>query len=144
MNAVLRKPESHPHSFNELALSYVAQHAAAMSPVQLHRRLEHLGNHLLVFFGAFDLNEITPTKLQKFTYYLEAQGLRPKEVQACMVSFRLCVRHAIQQHWDINPDLLKPMALDDGFQPEPGQLSDTEYTNLYQNLLQDLTSKLFH
>lgn len=145
MNVDMRKQISKQHSFNELALSYVASHAASMSDVQLHRRLDHLAHYLLTFFGAYALSDISPTKLQKFTYYLEAQGLKPKEIQACLVSFRLCVRHAMHRDWDINPALLNPMMMeDDEVFHNPSQLSEQEYVHLYQDLLQDMTSNLFH
>ena len=144
MNAESRKQISEQHSFNELALSYVASHAASMSDVQRHRRLEHLGRYLLAFFGACDLIDINPVKLEKFTYYLEAKGLNAKEIQACLLSFRHCVKHAMHQHWDVNPDLLNPVVLDDGFTPEPAQLSQQEYTHLYQDLLKDMTKSMFH
>ena len=89
MNADQRKQMSQPHSFNELALSYVASHAANMSDAQRYRRLEHLGSYLLTFFGALPLSDISPSKLQKFTYHLEELGLKDKEIQACLVSFRM-------------------------------------------------------
>lgn len=145
MNADIRKQISEQHSFNELALSYVASHAVSMSDVQLQRRLDHLAHYLLTFFGAYALGDISPTKLQKFTYHLEAQGLKSKEIQACLVSFRLCVRHAMHKHWDINPALLNPVALeDDDVVSQSSQLSEQEYVHLYQDLLQDMTSNLFH
>lgn len=144
MNADVLKPNLAQHSFNELALSYVARHAASMTDLQLNRRLEHLASYLLVFFGAHNLRDISPVKLKKFTYHLESIGLKPQEIEACMVSFRVCVRHAIQQHWDIDPCLLKAGVLDDGFQSEPIRLTEQEFTNLYQDLLQDLTSDQFH
>jgi hypothetical protein len=144
MNAEFRKQAPQQHSFNELALSYVASHVADMSDVQRHRRLEHLGSYLLTFFGAFALRDISPTKLQKFTYHLEELGLKDKEIQACLVSFRMCVKHALQKHWDVDPALLQPVKMDDGFLPEPKQLSDQEYSLLYQALLQDITGDFFH
>ena len=143
MNAAIRKPNARQHLFNEVALSYVASHASSMTDEQLHRRMDHLSAHLLGFFGTQTLSDISPTKLQKFTYYLEAQGLKPKEIQACLVSFRVCVRHAMHKHWDVNPALLNTV-LDDGFKPEPRQLSEQEFSNLYQDLLQDLTANVFH
>jgi Phage integrase SAM-like domain len=144
MNADIRQQVSKQHSFNALALSYVASHAASMSDEQLQQRLEHLGNHLLAFFGAHDLRDISPVKLEKFTYYLEAQGLESLEIQACLVSFRLCVRHAMHKQWDINPALLEPLVSDDSQPPERTQLSQQEYAHLYQDLLQDMTGNLFH
>lgn len=143
MNATIRKQASEQHSFNELALSYVASHASSMTEVQLNRRLDHLSAYLLGFFGGQSLSEISPTKLQKFTYFLEAQGLKAKEIEACLVSFRVCVRHALQKHWDVNPALLHPV-VDDGFTPEAAQLTEQEFSNLYQDLLQDLTTNVFH
>ena len=143
MNADQRKQMSQPHSFNELALSYVASHAANMSDAQRYRRLEHLGSYLLTFFGALPLSDISPSKLQKFTYHLEELGLKDKEIQACLVSFRMCVKHAIHQHWEVNRALLQPVMMNDGFLPEAKQLSEQEFSNLYQDLLQDLTSELF-
>ena len=115
-----------------------------MSDEQLQQRLEHLGNHLLAFFGTHDLRDISPVKLEKFTYYLEAQGLESLEIQACLVSFRLCVRHAMHKQWDINPALLEPLVSDDSQPPERTQLSQQEYAHLYQDLLQDMTGNLFH
>lgn len=144
MNATTLKSFTQPHSFNELAMSYLASHAASLSESQFHRRLDHLGAYLLDFFGSCALTDISPAKLQKFAYHLEAQGLKSKDIEACMVSFRVCVKHAVQKHWDINLALLKPGQLDDGFVPEPAQMSKQEYTCLYQDLLQDLTTDMFH
>jgi hypothetical protein len=144
MNAEFRRQVSKPHSFNELALSYVACHAAKMSDVQRHRRLEHLGLYLLAFFGTSALSDISPTKLQKFTYHLEELGLKAKEIQACLVSFRMCVKHAIDKHWDINPALLQTVKMDDGFLPETKQLSEQEFSYLYQALVQDIAGEMFH
>lgn len=144
MNADIRKQISEQHSFNELALSYVAKHAANMSETQLQRHLAHLGTYLLGFFGAYALSDISPAKLQKFTYYLEAKSLKPKEIQSCLVSFRLCVRHAIHKGWEINPILLNPVMLDQDIEPPAQQLSQQEYGHLYQELLQDMTSAMFH
>jgi hypothetical protein len=125
-------------------MSYVAFHASTMRDVQLHRRLSHFGHYLLDFFGSCALRDISPSKLEKFTYHLEALGLHVKEIEACLVSFRACVKHAMQKQWDINPALLKPTVLVDGFQTEVTQLSAQEYNHLHQHLLQDLTSGMFH
>lgn len=144
MNAAFRKQTSENHSFNELALSYVASHASTLTDSQLHRRLDHLSAHLLGFFGAQTLTDISPTKLQKFTYYLESQGLKPKEIQSCLVSFRVCLKHAINKRWDVNPALLQPVAYADVLNAEAQQLSEQEFINLYQDLLSDMTDNLFH
>lgn len=133
------------HSFNELALRYVACHASTLSPTQLNQRLDHLGQHAMVFFGAMNMADITPERVQKFTYYLEMQGLKPSAIQACLVSFRACMKFAQDQKWPVAKPLSKPLIFREDQPISDGpHLSSQEFDLLYQDLVQDMAKDLYH
>jgi site-specific recombinase XerD len=137
--------KSTPHTFNELALRYVAQNAATMRNAQLNRRLDQLGQYVMGYFGNFDLADITPTRVQKFIYHLEMKGLKPSAIEGCLVSFRACMKYAKDQHWPVSHQLSRPLVLvEDAYMLAGPQLSSTEFTRLYQDLLQDMSKDMFH
>ena len=139
-------PVMPPQSFNELALRYVASHAHTLSDVQLNRRMGHLGQHLMAFFGPLALADISPTRVQKFSYQLEHQGVASKDIEGCLVSFRACMKYSFKQNWPVPAALLQTLPAEDALQQSTSQhhLSDQEFSSLYQDLLQDMSTNLFH
>ena len=139
-------PVMPPQSFNELALRYVASHAHTLSDVQLNRRMGHLGQHLMAFFGPLALADISPTRVQKFSYQLAHQGVASKDIEGCLVSFRACMKYAFKQNWPVPAALLQTLPAEDALQQSTSKhhLSDQEFSSLYQDLLQDMSTNLFH
>lgn len=142
----LPHPVMPPQSFNELALRYVASHAQTLSDVQLNRRMGHLGQHLMSFFGPLALADISSTRLQKFSFQLEHQGVTSKDIEACLVSFRACMKYALKQNWPVPAALLQTLPTEDALQQSTSQhhLSNQEFSSLYQDLMQDMSTNLFH
>ena len=132
-------------SFNELALRYVACQASVLSSSQLNQRLDHLSQHAMVFFGAMNMADITPAHVQKFIYHLEMKGLKTSAIQACLVSFRACMKFAIQQKWPVAQQLSRPLIFkqDEPISDGP-HLSADEFNFLFQDLVQDMTKDLYH
>jgi site-specific recombinase XerD len=133
------------HSFNELALRYVASHAATMSMTQFNRRLDQLSQYVVGYFGMLNLVDITPTRVQKFIYHLEMQGLKPSAIEGCLVTFRACMKFAKEQKWTVSEQLSRPLVFQDTQLTGSGpHLSAAEFTNLYQDLVQELSKEMFH
>ena len=134
-----------PMLFNELAMRYLASHSATLSASVFNLRVHHLSEQLLGFFGLQALKDIRPARLHKFIYSLEDKGLQAHKIQACLVTFRVCMKYAFDQKWLLDPTLTKPlgdamnMAMTD-----PSCMSEGEFHLLYQDLVQDVTEKTFH
>ena len=137
--------KSTPHSFNELALRYVASHVATLSSAQMNRRLDYLGHHVMGYFGMLNMTDITPTRVQKFIYHLEMQGLKPAAIENCLVTFRACMKFAKDQRWPVAEQLSRPLVFKDEQLTGSGlQLSTTEFADLYQDLVQEMSKDMFH
>lgn len=134
-----------PMLFNELAMRYLASHSGSLSIPVFNLRVLHLSEQLLGFFGLQALKDIRPARLQKFIYTLEDKGMQAQKIQACLVTFRVCMKYAFDQKWLLDPTLTKPlgdamnMAMTD-----PSCMSEGEFHLLYQDLVQDVTEKTFH
>lgn len=134
------------HTFNELALLYVANHAQTMSSAQLNRRISHLGQHLLSALGSTCLTKITVLRVQKCCFRLEFEGMSTKDIKSCMASFRACLKYAVKLNWPVPADLLKALPTQDAILESTARqhLSHEEFSCLYQDLMQDLSGQFFH
>jgi site-specific recombinase XerD len=133
------------HSFNELALRYVASHADKLSQSQLDARLDQLGHHVMDYFGRFKLTDITPARVQKFAYHLEMQGMKTSSIERCMVTFRACMKFAKNLNWPVEQLLSRPISFkNEVLTPQHQHLSSQEFNLLYQDLVQDISKDMFH
>ena len=134
-----------PMLFNELAMRYLANHSATLSASVFNLRVHHLSEQLLGFFGLQALKDIRPARLHKFIYSLEDKGLQAHKIQACLVTFRVCMKYALDQKWLFDPTMTKPLV-----DPLLGQfgeasfMSEDEFHLLYQDLVQEVTEQTFH
>ena len=134
-----------PMLFNELAMRYMASHSGSLSIPVFNLRVLHLSEQLLGFFGLQALKDIRPARLQKFIYTLEDKGMQAQKIQACLVTFRVCMKYALDQKWLFDPTMTKPLV-----DPLVGQsggatfMSEDEFHLLYQDLVQEVTEQTFH
>ena len=132
-------------SFNELAMRYLASHTDLLSESMLNARIAHLSEQLLAFFGVQLLSDIRPERLQKFIYTLERKGLNPRKIQSCLVTFRSCMKFAHDQKWLVDSVLAKPLLhMYNQLLADQTFISHSEFQDLYQDLVQEVTHQTFH
>jgi len=152
VKAIPKKPVPMPFalhtkamSFNELAMRYLASHTNLLSESMLNVRIAHLSEQLLAFFGVQLLNNIRPERLQKFIYTLERKGLHSRKIQSCLVTFRSCMKFAHDQKWLVDSVLAKPLLhMNNQLLADQTFISHSEFQDLYQDLVQEVTQQTFH
>ena len=131
--------------FNELAMRYVSTQSDNLSADVLNRRISDLSEQLLSYFGLCPITDINPQRLRKFTYMLETKGSTEKKVNACLVTFRACMRFGLSHHWITDQTMTKPLLnRDEILLPDQPMLSAHEFNDLYQDLVQGMTQGTFH
>ncbi len=132
-------------TFRHLALRYLASLPLTNTLKAIETRIHHLDEHLLDFFGAYAVNALTPHSVEKFVFCMEAAGCSDGEIQACLVTFRACMTYALDQHWQVNAELSQPVATDTAcLSADTPLMGSAEFHDLYQSLVQDITSDLYH
>ena len=156
MNTVLKsvrhdKPQLQWHktpvslSFNQLALRFIASLSVESHTSQIHTRINHLSHPLLGFFGQYQIENISAQSVRKFIFRMQENGLHEKKIDACLVSFRACMKYAVSQNWPVDQRLTRPLpVLDEAVMPDQPVMSSVEFHHLYQELLQDMTGDMFH
>lgn len=131
--------------FNELALRYVSTQSDKLSVEILNGRMSDLSEQLLSYFGLCPITDINPQRLRKFIYMLETNCSSEKKINACLVTFRACMRFALSHHWITDPTMTKPLLNRDEFLlPDQTMMSTHEFNDLYQDLVQGMTQGTFH
>jgi len=134
-----------PMLFNELAMRYVLTQSDNLSAEILNGRISDLSEHLLSYFGLCPITDINPQRLRKFTYTLETNGITEKKINACLLTFRTCMRFGLSHHWITDPTMTKPLLNRDEFLlPDQPMMSAHEFNDLYQDLVQGMTQGAFH
>lgn len=136
---------SKPMFFNELALRYLASHADQCSQTTFNTRIAHLSEWLLNFFGAQRLNDIRPERLQKFVLVMQSNGVHQRKIASSLVTFRLCMKFAWENKWLSDPVMSKPcLGVDEPLPMCQSFMSQSEYHDLYQDLVQETIAQTFH
>ena len=134
-----------PMLFNELAMCYVSTQSDNLSADVLNRRISDLSEQLLSYFGLCPITDINPQRLRKFTYMLETNGITEKKINACLLTFRACMRFGLSHHWITDQTMTKPLLnRDEILLPDQPMLSAHEFNDLYQDLVQGMTQGTFH
>ena len=156
MNTVFKsvrpdKPYSQWHktpaslSFNQLALRYIAGLSIENRATQIHTRINHLSHPLLGFFGEYRIENISAQSVRKFVFRMQENGLHEKKIDACLVTFRACMKYAVSQNWPVDHRLTRPLAdVDEPLLPGQPVMSTIEFHDLYQELVQDMSGDIFH
>ena len=156
MNTVFKsvradKPYSQWHktpaslSFNQLALRYIAGLSIENRATQIHTRINHLSHPLLGFFGEYRIENISAQSVRKFVFRMQENGLHGKRINACLVTFRACMKYAVSQNWPVDHRLTRPLAdVDEPLLPGQPVMSAIEFHDLYQELVQDMSGDIFH
>jgi hypothetical protein len=133
------------HTFRSLALLYVASLSQSNSPKTIETRIHHLDDHLLDHFGCHEIAALTPHSVEKFIFRMEGAGWSDKHIQACLVTFRACMKYGADLLWPLDARLRKPVAVDNVcLTADTPVMASDEFHDLYQNLVQDITSNLYH
>ena len=132
-------------SFNQLALRYVASLSIERRATQIHTRINHLSYPLLGFFGEYRIENISAQSVRKFVFRLQENGLHEKKIDACLVTFRACMKYAVSQNWLVDQRLTRPLAsFDEALMPGKPVMSAIEFHDLYQELVQHMSGDMFH
>lgn len=132
-------------SFNLLALRYIASLSSGSRASQLQTHIGHLSHPLLGFFGDYRLNDLSLHSVRKFVYRMQENGLPEKKINACLVTFRACIKYAVSHDWPVDQRLTRPLAaLDETLMPDLPVMDAIEFHDLYQELVQDLSDDVFH
>ena len=132
-------------NFRALALRYVASLSPLTSQKTIDARIQHLDNPLLDYFGAFAIDALTAHSVEKFVFRMEAAGWTDGKIQACLVTFRACMKYAVDQHWPVDARLSKPVSTETPcLSLDAPVLASSEFSDLYQSLVQDMTNDLYH
>lgn len=128
-----------PEDFQTLVTLYLTQATSRLSSSTLERRQADIQHHLLPFFGATPLYDITAMRIRKFTYALEAQGLTPKHCQQLMVSLRACLKYAVRMSWlNVLPWPKYKVSDNMALTLEMPNLTPMEFKGLYADLMGDM------
>jgi len=131
--------------FNELAMRYISTQSDNLSPEILNNRIADLSEQLLSYFGLYPISDINPQRLRKFIFMLEANGSSEKKINACLVTFRACMKFGLVNKWISDASMSKPLVnLNESLLPGQPMLTQNEFSSLYQDLVQDLTRDTFH
>ena len=132
-------------SFNQLALRYIAGLSIENRASQIHTRINHLSHPLLGFFGEYRIENISAQSVRKFIYRMQENGWHEKKIDACLVTFRACMKYAVSQNWPVDQRLTRSLAgLDEALMPDQPIMSSIEFHDLYQELVQDMSGDIFH
>jgi hypothetical protein len=132
-------------SFNQLALRYIAGLSTERRPTQIQTRINHLSHPLLGFFGEYLIENISVQSVRKFVFRMQENGWHEKKIDACLVTFRACMKYAVSQNWSVDHRLTRPLGvLDEALMADQPVMSAIEFHDLYQELVQDISGDMFH
>lgn len=133
------------NNFRCLALLYVASLSPLSSPKTIEARIQHLDNPLLDYFGGHAVDALTAQSVEKFIFRMEAAGWANAKIQACLVTFRACMKYALDQDWAVDARLSKPVPTDAPcLAVDAPLMPNNEFHDLYQSLVQDMTKDMYH
>jgi hypothetical protein len=133
------------NNFRCLALLYVASLSSVSSPKTIETRIQHLDNPLLDYFGGHAVDSLSAQSVEKFVFRMEAAGWASAKIQACLVTFRACMKYALDQDWAVDARLSKPVSVDTPCLASDAPLmANNEFLDLYQSLVQDITKDMYH
>lgn len=101
---------------------------------------------MLGFFGNYKIADLTAQSVRKFVFRMQDTCLHDKKIEACLVTFRSCMKYAVAQNWLVDQRLTRGLVtLDEILVPHQPFMSAMEFHDLYQELVQDMSgAHLFH
>ena len=76
---------------------------------------------------------------------MQENALHGKRINACLVTFRACMKYAVTQNWPVDQRLTRPLAdVDETLLPGQPVMSTIDFRDLYQEMAQDMSGDIFH